>query len=81
MQTKLESFIEALINTIIGFGVNFFANLVILPLYGFTELTASSNFQLGILYTGISISRSYILRRYFNGKIKNISHTTAGVLQ
>ena len=34
-QTRLGSFFEAWINVAIGFGINFAANLLILPMFGF----------------------------------------------
>ena len=67
-QTKLGSFYEACINVFIGFGINYCANLLILPLFGF-HITLSDNFIMGLLYTLISVLRSYVVRRYFDGKI------------
>lgn len=67
MQSKKGSFYEACMNILVGFGVNFVANLVILPLFGFTTLTVGQNFIIGLLYTVISLIRSYVLRRWFNG--------------
>lgn len=66
-QTKLGSIVEAWANIAVGFTINFAANMLILPLFGFTTLTLSRNFEIGLLYTLISLARSYILRRYFNG--------------
>lgn len=67
-QTKLESFIEAGTNILIGFTINFSANLLILPLfYGSVAESASKAFYIGLIFTGISLLRSYILRRWFNG--------------
>ena len=66
-QTKLGSFVEAWANIAIGFAINFFANMVILPMFGFASLTAGKNFCIGVLYTFISLARSYVLRRWFNG--------------
>lgn len=66
-QTKLGSIAESWANIAVGFTINYFANMVILPLFGFTTLTAGKNFLLGGLYTVISLVRSYVLRRYFNG--------------
>jgi len=68
-QTRLGSFIEAGVNTFIGFWVSATANMVILPLYGFTSLTWSSNMELGLIYTGISVIRGYAIRRWFNAKL------------
>jgi hypothetical protein len=66
-QTKFGSFVEGWANIFVGFGVNFSANLAILPLFGFSTLTVRSNLIIGGIYTVISLARSYILRRYFNG--------------
>lgn len=64
-QSRLGSFIESMLNIVIGFTINFLANLWILPLFGF-HITMSQNFQIGLIYTVISIIRSYVLRRGFN---------------
>ncbi len=64
-QTKLMSFIEACANVVIGFGINFAANLLVLPLFGFA-VSASSAFQIGLIFTVISIARGYVIRRWFN---------------
>jgi len=68
-QTKLGSFIEACVNVFIGFWINFVANLLILPLFGFSSLTLANNFYIGLLYTVISVVRSYAVRRWFNAKM------------
>jgi len=34
-QTRFGSLIEAIINVVIGFGINFTANMLIFPLFGF----------------------------------------------
>lgn len=67
MQTKLGSVVEAWANIAVGFSINFAANMLILPLFGFTALTLGKNFEIGLLYTLISLARSYVLRRWFNG--------------
>jgi hypothetical protein len=68
-QTRLGSLIEALFNVLIGFGINFVANLVILPQFGFTSLTLMSNLWIGLLYTVVSVVRSYVVRRWFNARL------------
>lgn len=67
-QTRLGSFYEACINVIIGFAINYCANLLILPLFGF-HISLSENFFMGLLYTIISVIRSYCIRRWFNERI------------
>jgi hypothetical protein len=68
-QTRLGSFIEAWVNVFIGFWINFVANLLILPLFGFTSLTLGTNFIIGLVYTVISVVRSYAIRRWFNARL------------
>lgn len=66
MQTKLGSFVEAWANIAVGFGINFCANLAILPLFGM-NVTPSDAFGIGVIFTVISLVRSYVIRRWFNG--------------
>ena len=67
-QTRLGSLIEACINVLIGYWINFAANLLILPLFGW-HVTVAQNLALGAIYTAISIARSYAVRRWFNARI------------
>ena len=66
MQTKLGSFTEAWANIAVGFTINFFANLIVLPWFGMA-VTPSKAFGIGVIFTVISLVRSYVLRRWFNG--------------
>jgi hypothetical protein len=68
-QTRRGSLAEAVINTVIGFGINFVANLLILPRFGF-NITLFDNLLMGLLYTAISVARGYVVRRWFNGRIE-----------
>jgi hypothetical protein len=65
-QSRIGSFIEAWVNIGIGFTINFTANMLILPLFGF-NVKASQAFGIGVIFTVISIARSYCIRRWFNG--------------
>lgn len=76
-QTKLGSFYEACINVLIGFGINYAANLLIFPLFGF-QISLSANFAMGLIYTVISVARSYFIRRYFNAKLHALAQRMAG---
>lgn len=64
-QKKSHSAAEALFNTLIGFGISMTANLFVLPIFGY-KVGISQAFWIGVIFTGISIVRSYILRRLFN---------------
>ena len=65
MQTRTGSLIEAAANIAVGFSINWVANMLILPLYGF-HIRGGQAFSMGLLFTIISLVRSYVLRRYFN---------------
>ncbi len=65
-QTKKGSFAEAVMNTVIGWAVNYTANLIVLPWFGF-NVTYAQAFYIGCVFTVISVARSYIMRRIFNG--------------
>lgn len=67
-QTRTGSFIEALINIGIGFGINYAANLLIFPLFNM-HISLTDNLLMGAIYTVISVARSYAIRRWFNARI------------
>ena len=66
MQSSIMSFVEAWANVAIGFSINWVANMLILPLFGL-DVSAGQAFWVGVCFTGISVVRSYCLRRWFNG--------------
>ena len=76
-QSRLGSFIEAIINIIIGFAINFTANALVFPLFGWT-ISTSDNLLLGAIYTAISLLRSYTIRRWFNARIHSAAVRFAG---
>lgn len=76
-QTKLGSLIEALFNVLIGFTINYCANLLIFPLFGM-HISLSDNVWMGLIYTFISIARSYIIRRWFNANLQSAAKKLAG---
>lgn len=71
-QTRLGSMLEAWANIAIGFAINWVANLLIFPLFGF-DITPGQAFHVGLIFTAISLVRSYALRRFFN-RIKRLHH-------
>lgn len=75
-QTRLGSLVEAVINVLIGFGINFTANALIFPLFGW-HISASQNITLGLIYTAISVARSYVVRRWFNAQLKKAAERIA----
>ncbi len=63
-QSRKRSLQESAVNIAVGYSINYAANLVILPLFGF-HVTAGDNALIGLLYTGVSLVRSYCIRRWF----------------
>ena len=71
MQSKLDSFIEAWLNVLIGFGVSVLANFVIFPLVGIGASTTQI-ITVGIFMTLVSVARSYFVRRFANKYLAQI---------
>jgi hypothetical protein len=67
MQTKKQSFVEALSNTFIGFSISYLSTFLIFPLMGFNS-SYKQNLIITIYFTIVSILRSYAVRRFFNKK-------------
>lgn len=78
-QTRLGSLIETMVNIVIGFTINWTANMFIFPLFGF-HISAGANFVLGLIYTVISVIRSYCIRRWFNAKLHAMSQAAAAAM-
>lgn len=68
-QTRKMSLVESLTNIVIGYTINFTANALIFPFFveGFT---VKDNLIMGVIYTFISLMRSYLIRRWYNKKGK-----------
>lgn len=64
-QTKRHSLFEAIANVAVGFGISVLANILLLPLWGFA-VSPSAAVEIGIVFTLVSLARSYLLRRAFN---------------
>jgi len=67
-QTRLSSFIEAIINILIGYFVALLSQLIIFPLFGI-HVSLTTNIYIGLWFTAISLIRSYAIRRWFNARI------------
>tara|TARA_R100001463_G_C3505876_1_gene219551 strand:+ start:56 stop:271 length:216 start_codon:yes stop_codon:yes gene_type:complete len=65
MQSKKRSFIEAVTNVLVGYLVAVISNLIVLPLFGY-QVSLFDGFAIGVVFTVISLIRSYVIRRLFN---------------
>ena len=72
MQSKKNSFIESLSNVAIGYFVALASQLIIFPFFDI-NIPISDNIFIGMWFTVISITRSYIIRRFFTKRTGEIS--------
>lgn len=76
-QSRLSSFIESIINIIIGYGVALISQLMVFPMFDI-HISLSANLWIGAWFTVISLVRSYIIRRWFNARLHKASLILAG---
>lgn len=75
-QSRLGSLIEVCLNTLIGFGISWAAWPVAAELFGM-PYTHGQHFGIVLFFTVISVARGYVLRRWFNGRLKSASRKLA----
>ena len=59
------SAVEAVTNVLVGYGVAVGTQAAIFPLFGLSA-TLKQNMAMGIVFTVVSLVRSYVLRRVFS---------------
>lgn len=64
-QSKKHSFLESIVNVAIGYGIAILSQIAIFPLFGI-HIPLRDNLLIGVIFTIVSIVRSYALRRAFN---------------
>ncbi len=67
MQSKKQSLIESLTSTTIGIIIGIVLNLTILPIFGY-PVSVVDSLWISLIFTAISVVRSYVVRRIFNSK-------------
>ena len=65
MQSRRMSLIEAATNVVVGYGVAVLAQIAVFPLFGI-HASLPDNLLIGLVFTIVSLARSYALRRVFN---------------
>lgn len=80
MQTKQHSLIESCVNVMVGYLVAVASQWAIFPLFGI-QTTLTDNALIGAWFTGISIVRSYLLRRWFTRRTENKRYCSDGGIQ
>lgn len=66
-QSRAMSMVETLTNIAVGLMVSLISQLVIFHAYD-VKLPLSSNVEIVLWFTAVSIIRSYCIRRWFNSK-------------
>lgn len=75
-QSRLESLLESIANILIGYCIALASQLILFPLYGI-HIALTTNLWIGFWFTLVSLVRSYLLRRYFNQRLKKAIHNLA----
>ena len=63
-QSRLMSRVELLANVLVGYVVAVVTQMAVFPLFGLA-VTVTENLLIGLIFTAVSIVRSYALRRGF----------------
>ena len=63
-QSLWMSLLESIANVVVGYVVAVGAQLVVFPLFGM-HATLHENLMIGLIFTGVSLVRSFLLRRVF----------------
>ncbi len=66
MQSRWLSFLEAVTNIVVGYGLAVLTQIIVFPLFGL-HASLRENFLLAMIFTCISLIRSFAIRRLFNG--------------
>lgn len=64
-QSRFQSIMESCVNVLIGYGIALLSQMVIFPFFGI-HVSISDNLEIGAWFTGISLVRSFVVRRFFN---------------
>ena len=79
-QTRLESLIESVINTGLGFLVALITQILVYPVFDI-NVTLGDQTLLALIFTSVSLVRGYIVRRYFNTYFKHTVIYLSGLLR
>ena len=60
-QSRLMSFVEAMANVVVGYGVAVLVQIVVFPVFGIA-VSVGQNLRAGLVFTAVSIARSFLLQ-------------------
>ena len=64
-QSRRQSFAESCANIAVGYLIALATQMVVFPAMGI-EVRVSQNIRIGLVFTAVSLARSYLLRRWFD---------------
>lgn len=67
MQSKVHSLLEATLNVLVGAVVAFTSQYIVFPIVGIQDVSLATHLEITAWFTIISVARSYVIRRWFNG--------------
>jgi hypothetical protein len=80
-QSRLMSLVESLVNVLVGYGVAVATQMAVFPLFGLA-VTLTENLLIGLIFTVVSIVRSYALRRGFEAlRVRQSAITSSTISQ
>lgn len=72
-QSRLMSLVESVANFFVGYGVAVVTQILIFPIFGL-HTTLAQNLKMGSIFTGVSLLRSFNLRRLIEAiRVRNSS--------
>jgi hypothetical protein len=73
-QSRLMSLVESLANVLVGYGVAVATQMAVFPLFDLA-VSVTENLLIGLIFTVVSIVRSYALRRWFEAlRVRQTGH-------
>jgi len=63
-QSRAMSLVESVANVVVGYGVAVVMQILIFPMFGL-HTTLAQNLKMGLVFSFVSIARSFALRRLF----------------
>ena len=66
MQSRWMSLVESATNIVVGYCLAVLTQVLVFPLFGLS-VSLGENLGIGAVFTVVSLVRSFVLRRIFNG--------------
>ena len=63
-QSRRMSLVESIANVVVGFGIAVLTQIAVFPIFGL-QVSLADNLIIGLVFTFVSIARSFALRRVF----------------